>query len=157
MGTGISIIANRVAGKVVWVIDPNEEQLTKSRKFKDAWCEKEREKGRMTPDDKYKFLERFVYSRSLEDLDAVDFVVEAVVEDFDVKKKIFQTLDSVTKPEIVLSSNTSSISLTKIASVTKRPDKVIGMHFMNPVPVMSLVEIVKGLQTSDFTINLTKQ
>jgi len=90
-------------------------------------------------------LERFSYFTNLEEAVRSDFVVEAVTEDFNVKQKIFKTLSEVTKPETILASNTSSISITKIASTTTRPDKVIGMHYMNPVPVMKLIEIIKGL------------
>lgn len=97
-------------------------------------------------------LSRFSYFTKLEDLNDADFVVEAVTEKFEVKKNIFTTLDQITKPDTILASNTSSISLTKIAATTKRPEKVIGMHFMNPVPVMKLIEIIKGLQTSDETL-----
>ena len=90
-------------------------------------------------------MERFSYFTNLEEAVRSDFVVEAVTEDFNVKQKIFKTLSEVTKPETILASNTSSISITKIASTTTRPDKVIGMHYMNPVPVMKLIEIIKGL------------
>ncbi len=84
-----------------------------------------------------------------------DFIVEAVIENLDLKSKIFSAMDEIARPGVILASNTSSISITKIASGTKRPDKVIGMHFMNPVPVMALVEIVRGLATSDETYRVT--
>ena len=86
-----------------------------------------------------------------------DFVIEAVIENFETKSKVFQVMDEMGRPSVILASNTSSISITKIASKTKRPDKVIGMHFMNPVPMMTLVEIVRGLATSDETYETTKQ
>ncbi|MBI4473769.1 MAG: 3-hydroxybutyryl-CoA dehydrogenase, partial [Acidobacteria bacterium] len=85
-----------------------------------------------------------------------DFIIEAVIEQFDMKSKVFETMDEIARPGVILASNTSSISITKIAAKTKRPDKVIGMHFMNPVPVMTLVEIVRGLTTSDETYGVTK-
>lgn len=79
----------------------------------------------------------------------VDFVVEAIIENFDVKQQVLAKLDQLLKPEAIIASNTSSISITKLANSTKRPEKVIGMHFMNPVPVMKLVEVIRALQTSD--------
>ena len=82
-----------------------------------------------------------------------DFVVEAAVENFDVKSEIFKKLSAITNPDTILASNTSSISITKLGAVTNRPDKVIGMHFMNPVPVMKLIEVIKGLQTSQQTLD----
>jgi 3-hydroxybutyryl-CoA dehydrogenase len=85
-----------------------------------------------------------------------DFVVEAVIEDFEAKTKVFQSLDKIVRPGVVLASNTSSISITKMASKTQRPDRIIGMHFMNPVPVMKLVEVVRGLATSEETRQATR-
>jgi 3-hydroxybutyryl-CoA dehydrogenase len=99
----------------------------------------------MTSEERFKMLEKFSYFLKLEELYDTDLVVEAVVENFDVKAKIFKSLNLITKPHVILASNTSSISITKLAAVTTRPDKVIGMHFMNPVPVMKLIEIIKGL------------
>lgn len=99
-------------------------------------------------------MERFSYSLDLRDLQDTDIVIEAINEDYSLKSKIFKDLDKIVRPTSILASNTSSISITKvffiikIASNTLRPDKVIGMHFMNPVPIMKLIEIIKGLQTS---------
>lgn len=90
-------------------------------------------------------------------LSECDFVIEAATEKFDIKSEIFRDIDRICLPEIVLASNTSSISITKIAALTRRPDKVIGMHFFNPVPMMKLVEVIRGLATSDDTYQLTKQ
>ena len=90
-------------------------------------------------------------------LSECDFVVEAATEKFDIKSEIFRDIDRICRAEIVLASNTSSISITKIAALTRRPDKVIGMHFFNPVPIMKLVEVIRGLATSDETYQLTKQ
>jgi 3-hydroxybutyryl-CoA dehydrogenase len=92
----------------------------------------------------------------MEDLSAADFVIEAVIENIDAKLKTFQALDSIVRPGAILASNTSSISITKIASATRRPGNIIGMHFMNPVPVMNLVEIVRGLETADETQSVTE-
>src|ERR1044072_726280 len=87
---------------------------------------------------------------------SVDFVVEATSERFDIKREIFQDLDRICRPEIILSSNTSSISITKLAALTKRPPQIIGMHFFNPVPVMKLVEVIRGLATSDQTFQMVR-
>lgn len=119
----------------------------------DKWLEKEEGKGRVTADEKYDVLNKMTWSTRLEELDNTDFVVEAVVENFDVKKSIFQKLDTIVPEDAILASNTSSLSITKLAgTVPNRADKFIGMHFMNPVPVMKLVEVIKGLQTSEDTL-----
>ena len=106
---------------------------------------------------KKEILARIEGTTSLEKMSRADFVVEAVVENEDLKARIFQDLDEYCREEVILSSNTSSISITKIASFTNRPEKVIGMHFMNPVPVMKLVEIINGLATSHETFQTTKE
>ncbi len=113
------------------------------------------DKGKMTAEEKDAILGRIKGSTDLKDLAAADFVVEAASENEGIKYKIFETLDQVCKPHVVLASNTSSIPIGRIASHTKRPEKVIGMHFMNPVPVMKLVEVICGLATSDETRELT--
>jgi len=113
-------------------------------------------KGKITEEEQEGVLGRIEGSTSLEDMIRADFVVEAATENEALKLNIFEELDETCKEEIILSSNTSSISITKIGAVTKRPDKVIGMHFMNPVPVMKLVEIIKGLATSDETFEDTR-
>ncbi|MGB9807198.1 MAG: 3-hydroxyacyl-CoA dehydrogenase NAD-binding domain-containing protein, partial [Thermosulfidibacteraceae bacterium] len=112
------------------------------------------EKGKISEEQKKEILSRVKCTTALEDLKDVDFVVEAVVELEDVKKEVFTVLDKVTRSDVILSSNTSSISITKIAAWTSRPEKVVGMHFMNPVPVMKLVEVIRGLQTSEETLDL---
>lgn len=129
--------------------------------YLEKWCDKEISKEKLTADQKYEILNRFSFSTKVDDLDKSDIVIEAIVENFDVKKAVFQNLEQVTAPDTILASNTSSISITKIAgAVPSRADKVIGMHFMNPVPVMQLVEVIKGLQTSqdtlDSVLNLAK-
>ena len=107
-------------------------------------------KGGITEADKTQTLNNLrTYSVMAEGVKGVDLVVEAATENIDLKLKIFKELDSLTSPEVILATNTSSISITKIASVTTRPEKVIGMHFMNPVPVMKLVEIIRGYSTSE--------
>jgi 3-hydroxybutyryl-CoA dehydrogenase len=114
------------------------------------------DKGKMTAPDKDAVLARISGTTRLEDLAGCDVVVEAAIEKLDVKLELFKTLDSVVKPGAILATNTSSLPITKIAASTNRPDRVIGMHFMNPVPLMRLVEVIRGLQTSDATTAATK-
>ncbi len=108
-------------------------------------------KETITEEQKAEVLGRIRTTTSLDDLSDCSLIVEAATENFDIKKQIFEKLDSITPAETILSSNTSSISITKIAAATKRPDKVIGMHFFNPVPLMKLVEVIRGIATSDET------
>jgi|SRR5688572_2335726 3-hydroxybutyryl-CoA dehydrogenase len=108
-------------------------------------------KETITEAQKSEILGRINTSTKLDGLTGCSLVVEAATENFDVKKQIFERLDEITNPETILASNTSSISITKIAAVTSRPDKVIGMHFFNPVPLMKLVEVIRGMATSDDT------
>lgn len=113
-------------------------------------------KGTVTEEEKNKILARISFSTHLPDANCCDFVVEAATEHFETKKQIFKTLDEVTKQNVILATNTSSISITEIAAATKRADKVIGMHFMNPVPIMKLTEIIRGLATSQETFDIVK-
>jgi 3-hydroxybutyryl-CoA dehydrogenase len=114
------------------------------------------EKGKISPQNKNETMGKIKGTVQLKDMTEVDFVVEAAVENESLKLNIFKELDQICRKEVILSSNTSSISITKIASATRRPSQVIGMHFMNPVPVMQLVEIIRGLQTSRETFNTVK-
>jgi 3-hydroxybutyryl-CoA dehydrogenase len=114
-------------------------------------------KETITAAQKTEILGRIKTTTKLEDLKNCSLIVEAATENFDIKKGIFQTLDEICPPETILSSNTSSISITKIAGVTKRPEKVIGMHFFNPVPLMKLVEVIRGIATSDETYAQVKE
>lgn len=114
-------------------------------------------KGKLTEQQKAETLARIVGSVRIEDLEKAEFVIEAVTESEEIKMNIFRKLDDICPADVILASNTSSISITKLASVTSRPDKVVGMHFMNPVPVMKLVEIVMGLCTSEQTYTKTVQ
>ena len=109
------------------------------------------DKGKMTPEEKEAVLARIRTTTSLEDFKDADLVVEAATEKWEIKKQLFETLDAVCKPGVILASNTSSISITRLAAVTKRPEAFIGMHFMNPVPVMQLIEVIRGLATSEDT------
>lgn len=114
-------------------------------------------KETMTEEQKAEVLGRIKATTALEDLKDCTLVVEAATENFDIKKAIFEKLDTICGPDAILSSNTSSISITKIAAVTKRPEKVIGMHFFNPVPLMKLVEVIRGIATSDATYAKVKE
>jgi 3-hydroxybutyryl-CoA dehydrogenase len=109
------------------------------------------EKGKLTEDQKRETLSRIQTTLNVEDLRDVDLVIEAVIENADLKKSVFQELDEVVGGHVIFASNTSSISITELGSATKRPDKFIGMHFMNPVPIMKLVEVIRGMETSDET------
>ncbi len=113
-------------------------------------------KGRISEDEKATVLGRIAPCTDLGKMKDVDFVVEAIVESLEVKEKVFRELDEVTRSEVVLASNTSSLPITRLASSTRRPERFIGMHFMNPVPVMQLVEVIRGLATSDETYEKTK-
>ena len=113
-------------------------------------------KGTMTEEQKAEILGRITTTTNLEDVKDCSLVVEAASENFEIKKQIFEKLDQICGPGAILSSNTSSISITKIAATTKRPDKVIGMHFFNPVPLMKLVEVIRGIVTSDETYAIVK-
>lgn len=114
-------------------------------------------KETMTEEEKAEVLGRIKTTTALEDLKDCTLVVEAATENFDIKKTIFEKLDTICGPDAILSSNTSSISITKIAAVTKRPEKVIGMHFFNPVPLMKLIEVIRGIATSDATYAKVKE
>jgi 3-hydroxybutyryl-CoA dehydrogenase len=118
---------------------------------------KRAEKGQVTSDQAEQSIQRIRWCESIDELAQAEFVIEAIIEDFAAKKSLFQQLDSLTKPDVILGSNTSSISITKIAAATKRADRCIGMHFMNPVPLMPLVEIIRGHDTSDATYHTTEQ
>ena len=114
-------------------------------------------KTKITAEQKTAALGRIHGSLSRQDLAQCDFVIEAATEKFDIKSEIFRDLDQICRPEIILASNTSSISITKLAAVTKRPDKIIGMHFFNPVPMMKLVEVIRGIATSNETYAAVKE
>ena len=114
------------------------------------------EKGKMPSPKKGEIMGRIKGTVQTKDMAEADFVIEAAIENESLKLNIFKELDQICRKEVILSSNTSSISITKIASATRRPSQVIGMHFMNPVPVMQLVEIIKGLQTSPVTFSTVR-
>jgi 3-hydroxybutyryl-CoA dehydrogenase len=154
MGNGIAQVA-AMSGLNVIMNDIKDEFVEKGLANITKLLSKSVEKGKMTAADKDAVLGRIKKSVSLSDMADADFVVEAATENESLKFKIFQDLDNICKPGVILSSNTSSIPIGRIASQTKRPDKVIGMHFMNPVPVMKLVEVIRGLATSEETFKTT--
>jgi len=156
MGNGIAHVAARSGLKVV-LHDLEQRFLDHALHTIAKNLEREAAKGRITADDKAAALSRIVPAAKNSVLAEADFIIEAVTEDIETKSKVFQAVDAIARPDVILASNTSSISITKMASKTKRPDRVIGMHFMNPVPVMTLVEVVRGLSTSDETCETTKQ
>jgi 3-hydroxybutyryl-CoA dehydrogenase len=152
MGNGIAQTA-AVSGYQVTMMDVAEEFVQSGVATIAKSVEKLAEKGRITAEQKQAALD-IAPVTDLKGVAAADLVIEAATENPEIKFKLFQDLDGLAKPEVVLASNTSSISLTKLAAATKRPDKVIGMHFFNPVPLMSLIEIVRGLGTSDASVDV---
>jgi 3-hydroxybutyryl-CoA dehydrogenase len=156
MGNGIAHVAARSGFKVI-LQDLEQPFLDRALSTIMKNLDREVAKGAISGDEKSETLSRIVPTVKLAALAEADFIVEAVIEDFEAKSKVFQAVDEIAGPGVILASNTSSISITKIASKTRRPDKIIGMHFMNPVPMMALVEVVRGLATSDESYQTTKQ
>lgn len=154
MGTGIAQVA-AASGFEVILNDVEEDFLQRSLKIMDKSLTKLSEKGRIE-EDKENILSRIKTTTSLSVLKEADFVVEAVVEDFEVKKEVLLELDKLLGPSVILTSNTSSISITRLAALTNRPSQFMGMHFMNPVPLMALVELIKGMATSQETFDQVK-
>jgi 3-hydroxybutyryl-CoA dehydrogenase len=150
MGNGIAHVA-AACGLDVVMHDVKQDFVDRGLATIDKNLQRGVDKGRMTGDEKQAVLKRVSGTTNLDDLATCDLVVEAVVENQDVKAEIFSRLDTICRAGVILASNTSSISITKIAAGTERPERVIGMHFMNPVPVMKLVEVIRGLATSDET------
>jgi 3-hydroxybutyryl-CoA dehydrogenase len=155
MGAGIAQVA-AAAGLSVVLIDAQRDFAEKGKAGIAAQLAKQVEKGKLSRADADATVERITAASDFAALSQADFVVEAAPESQEVKEKIFIQLDAIVPPQAVLASNTSSISITALAARTKRPTQVIGMHFMNPVPAMKLVEIIRGLQTSDAAYDTTK-
>ncbi len=154
MGAGIAQVASQKKFDVI-CHDVNEERTAWGRAYIEKSLDRLLKKEKITEDDKVAFLGRIKFVTDLKDLKGANLVVEAATENVKIKEEIFKKLDEILPPEALLGSNTSSISITKIASFTQRPEKVIGMHFMNPVPLMKLVEVIRGLLTSDETYKTT--
>ena len=156
MGSGIAEVVI-TSGFNVLMRDINQEAIERGRTRIATDLEKKVQKGKTASEEKEAILRRLSTTTQLEDFRNCDFVIEAAIENIPLKGEIFKTLDTITPKEVILASNTSSISITRIASYTKRPDRVIGMHFFNPAPVMKLIEIIRGLATSDETFRITHE
>ncbi len=156
MGNGIAQVAAR-AGLAVIMRDLTEEFLKRGLTSIDKSLQRDVDKQRLSPEEKQEIISRIKMTTDLADLGEADFIVEAVVEELEAKAALFRELDRIARPEVILASNTSSISITKLAATTSRPARFIGMHFMNPVPVMKLVEIIRGIATSDETFAVTRE
>lgn len=160
MGNGIAQVAAQ-AGYNVIMRDIEDRFVQGGIKNIDKFLSKSVEKGKMTADQKNAIMGKIKGTTDINEMKNADLVIEVIIEVMDVKKKVFAELDTITKPDVILASNTSSMSITEIAAATKRPDKVIGMHFFNPVPLMKLVEVIRGISTSDETtatiLDITKK
>ena len=152
MGNGIvQVVASK--GIEVVMVDVSDEALARGLKTIESSCDRLIKKEKISSEDKKSWMSKISTSKDMEAVKSCDLVIEAATENIDLKLKIFKQLDQICQPQALLVSNTSSISITKIASSTARPEKVAGMHFMNPVPLMKLVEGIRGLQTSDQTFS----
>jgi len=156
MGNGIAQVAAHQGGLNIIMNDIADEFVERGFNAISKNLDRLVSKEKITAAQKEEILSRITKSTNLDDMKGADFVVEAAIEREDLKLEIFRRLDNICRPGVILASNTSSIPITRIANVTERPELVIGMHFMNPVPVMRLVEIIKGLATSEETFLLTE-
>ena len=150
MGNGIAHTA-AASGFDVTLVDVSQQILDQALKTISGNLQRGVDKGRMTAEEKSAVLGRIRLATDPESIANADIVIEAIIEKVSAKTDMFQKIDKITGPDCILASNTSSISITKLAAATSRPDKVIGMHFMNPVPIMTLVEVIRGIATSDET------
>jgi len=156
MGNGIAQMAAQIGCEVV-MRDIKDEFVERGLSSIDRFLSKSVEKGKIEAGEKEAISGRIKGVTDMSFLKDVDFVVEAVIEDLELKKSVFKELDELCAPEVILATNTSSMSLTEIAAATKRPEKVCGMHFFNPAPIMRLVEIIRGYSTDDETIKITTE
>ena len=160
MGAGIAQVL-AASGIKTLLHDTSKQALEKGHATIEKFLSKALEKEKISSEQKSNTLANVSLVEDIADLRDADLVVEAIIENFEIKKKLFSSLDTICKPEALFASNTSSISITKLAACTNRSEQFIGMHFMNPVPIMKLVEIIRGLQTSDSTyktiIEVTEQ
>jgi 3-hydroxybutyryl-CoA dehydrogenase len=148
MGNGIAQVFAQ-SGFSVRLVDVAQPMLDRARGTIEKSLAKFVEKGKLTPADRDAVAGRLTTTTSIELLQDADYVVEAILENVEAKRELFASLDAITRPHAILCSNTSSISITALGAATKRPDRVLGMHFMNPVPLMTLVELIRGQATSD--------
>jgi 3-hydroxybutyryl-CoA dehydrogenase len=155
MGNGIAQVC-AVAGFHVLMKDVKDEFLDRALKTIDKSLSKFVEKGKLTAEQKTAALKNIGTTVAAQPFSGCDFVIEAASEHFEIKKQIFQELDGLCRPDVIFGTNTSSISITRLAAETQRADRFIGVHFMNPVPLMTLVEIIRGIATSDQTYDQTK-
>jgi 3-hydroxybutyryl-CoA dehydrogenase len=151
MGNGIAQVFAQ-SGFTVRLVDVAEPMLDRARATIDKSLSKFVEKGKLSAADRDAALGRLSTATRVDQLADADYIVEAIVEEADAKRALFTSLDAIVRPEVILASNTSSISITRLGAATTRPDKVLGMHFMNPVPLMTLVEMIRGQATSDDTM-----
>ncbi|QQY79503.1 3-hydroxyacyl-CoA dehydrogenase [Keratinibaculum paraultunense] len=152
MASGIvQVLIQKGYDVIMWVRDIDPSDPRGSLKIVDKNLDRLVKKEKITKEDKEAMLNKVEITTKYEDLKDCDLIIEAIAEDMDLKKETFKKLDEIVKEETILATNTSSLSITEIASATNRPDKVIGMHFFNPVPVMKLVEVIKGIGTSEET------
>jgi len=151
MGSGISEVVAR-AGQTAVVLETSDELVERGRQRIETSTLRAVERGRLDAGERTAVLGRIALTTDVQDLADVDLVIEAATEDHDTKVGMFRRLDEVTKPEVILASNTSSIPIADLGAATSRPDKVLGMHFFNPVPVMGLIELVRAISSSDDTM-----
>jgi len=156
MGNGIAHTA-AMTGFDVTLIDLSEQILERGMSTITKNLQRGVDKGKMTADERDAITGRIRAASRVDEGAGADIVIEAISENVEAKLSLFRQLDSLTTPDCILASNTSSISITRIAAATKRPDKVIGMHFMNPVPIMPLVEVIRGIATSDETYKVVEE
>jgi 3-hydroxybutyryl-CoA dehydrogenase len=156
MGNGIAQVFAR-SGFSVMLVDVGQPMLDRARASIEKSLGKFVDKGTLTAVDRDAAIARLATATSIDELVDADYVVEAIVENAEAKRGLFTSLDAIARPEVILASNTSSISITLLAAATKRPDKVLGMHFMNPVPLMTLVEMIRGQSTSDESMRIASE
>jgi len=156
MGNGIAQVFAQ-SGFSVTLVDVAPAMLDRAKTTIEKSLAKFVEKGKLTAADRDAAIGRLSTATSVDQLADADYVVEAIVENADTKRGLFAQLDAITKPDVILASNTSSISITLLGAATRRPDRVLGMHFMNPVPLMTLVEMIRGQATSDETMRTASE
>jgi 3-hydroxybutyryl-CoA dehydrogenase len=156
MGNGIAQVASQ-AGYQVIMRDVEDRFVQNGLKAIEKFLSKSVEKGKMAEEQKKEILGRIRGTTRMDELKEVDLVIEAIFEDLSLKRDVFRQLDEVTRPHVILATNTSSMSVTEIAMATKRPEKVAGMHFFNPAPIMKLVEVIRAYHTSDETVRIVME
>jgi 3-hydroxybutyryl-CoA dehydrogenase len=156
MGNGIAQVAAQIGCEVV-MRDIKDEFVERGMKSIDRFLSRSVEKGKLEAGEKDAILGRIKGTTDMSQLKDMDFVIEVVIEDIELKKSVFKELDELCRPEVIIASNTSSMSITEIAAATNRPERICGMHFFNPVPLMRLVEVIRGFSTSDETIAVTTE